>query len=302
MGDHSRSASTELGLKELSPRHYASRSTWNGNPTVLAGSNEWNTVCEKFVYASYDGSMTAHQFMAERLSFFEIAFRELYTDLQDATRSVAYAFERKPTSGDGTSPLTRGLHAAPRSPGSGWLQQRSQELRHRYASAAEEFNTRIRQAGYLLHYHNGCVQIASDQTLASEVEQPFWRAVSEPIWDNVDVDMKEALDRRDSGQRDPAFYAARALESTIKIISDQRSWTHGGERGPRNYLDNLGSAKNGSFIVNWEKEALERFFAAVRNPFAHGPGSDRMPKLTSSQTDWAIASCMAWIKTLIQRT
>ena len=35
--------------------------------------------------------------------------------------------------------------------------------------------------------------------------------------------MKEALDHRDTGQRDAAFYAARALESTIKIISDKIS-------------------------------------------------------------------------------
>ena len=65
---------------------------------------------------------------------------------------------------------------------------------------------------------------------------------------NVDHDMKEALDLRGSDGRDPAFYAARALESTIKIISDQKNWTHGKENGAHNYIDNL-ATKTNAFIT-----------------------------------------------------
>ena len=114
--------------------------------------------------------------------------------------------------------------------------------------------------------------------------------------------MKEALDRRDTDQRDPAFYAARALESTIKIISDDKGWSHGGGTGAHNYLDNFCSVKNGNFIESWEKQVLKYFFTNVRNPFAHAPGGADMPELTPAQTDWAIGTCMAWIKALIQRT
>jgi hypothetical protein len=113
--------------------------------------------------------------------------------------------------------------------------------------------------------------------------------------------MKEALDQRDSGGADPAFYAARALESTIKIISDRKDWTHGGEKGVSNFIDNLGSKKNGNFISDWEREALRAFFTDIRNPIGHGAGSAAMPKLTEQQTNWAIETCMSWIKSLIQR-
>ena len=113
--------------------------------------------------------------------------------------------------------------------------------------------------------------------------------------------MKEAFDRRDGRDRDPALYAAKALESTIKIISDDKGWTHGGEKGAHSYIDNLGSEKNGRFVTPWERDALKAFFTFVRNPLGHGPGNEPMPELSAQQTDWAIETCMSWIKTLIGR-
>jgi hypothetical protein len=74
-----------------------------------------------------------------------------------------------------------------------------------------------------------------------------------------------------------------------------------GEKGAHNYIDNLSSKKNGSFINEWEKDALKSFFTSVRNPFGHGPGSKEMPALSLQQTNWAIESCMSWIKSLIKR-
>jgi hypothetical protein len=113
--------------------------------------------------------------------------------------------------------------------------------------------------------------------------------------------MKEALDRRDNAGRDSAFYAARALESTIKIISDKKRWTHGKENGAHNYIDNLGSARAGNFISDWETGMLKSFFTNIRNRLGHGPGSQAMPTLTDAQTDWAIENAMSWIKSLIER-
>lgn len=55
----------------------------------------------------------------------------------------------------------------------------------------------------------------------------------------MDHDIKEAIDLRDTHGRDPAFYAARALESTIKIISDEKGLSTAKERGAHNYIDNL---------------------------------------------------------------
>jgi hypothetical protein len=149
-----------------------------------------------------------------------------------------------------------------------------------------------------LHYHNGIIQISADDTVAAEVEMPFWKVVSAPKWANVDTDMKEAIDRRDGGDRDLAVYAARALESTIKIISDDKNLTNGKERGASNYIDNLMGAK---LIDVWEMEALKHYFSKVRNPFSHGPGASPMLALTDQQTNWAIENAMIWIKSLIGR-
>jgi hypothetical protein len=54
--------------------------------------------------------------------------------------------------------------------------------------------------------------------VAQEIEAPFWQLVADPKWTNVDHDFKETVDLRDTRGRDPALYAARALESTIKIF------------------------------------------------------------------------------------
>jgi hypothetical protein len=125
--------------------------------------------------------------------------------------------------------------------------------------------------------------------------------VADPKWKNVDHDMKEAVDRSHAGERDPAFYAAKALESTIKIISAENGWTRGTENGASAFIDNLVSEKNGRFIEVWESEELKGFFARVRNPFGHGPGAEQIPMLKEHQAEWAIEACMSWIKSLIQR-
>jgi hypothetical protein len=169
-----------------------------------------------------------------------------------------------------------------------------------FRTHVEELNTRFRQAGYPLNYHNGFIQISTDDLVQKEVETPFWNLVADAVWANVDLDMKEALDLRDTDGRDPAFYAARALESALKIVSDKKGWTHGGEKGAHNYIDNLASKKNG-YIAAWESTSLKEFFTHVRNPFGHGAGSSQMPSLSRNQTEWAIEFSMSWIKNLIRR-
>jgi hypothetical protein len=181
------------------------------------------------------------------------------------------------------------------------LNRSHDSLNAAFRQSVEELNERLRRAGTKLNYHNGFIQIASDELVEGQVEKPFWALVADPIWKNVDIDMKEAVDLRDSQGRDPAWYAARALESTIKIISDQKGWTHGGEKGAHNYIDNLHAKKNGSFINDWETKALKDFFTSVRNPFGHGAGSAEMPELSPTQTELAIETCMSWCKALIER-
>ncbi|MBK5956833.1 hypothetical protein CCR97_01170 [Rhodoplanes elegans] len=149
-----------------------------------------------------------------------------------------------------------------------------------------------------INYHNGFIQLVFDEITNQEVEKPFWRLVSDPKWQNVDYDMKDAIDRRDTQGRDPALYAGKALESTIKIISNERGLSTGRERGAKNYIDNL---RSGGILEAWEAETLEVFFKHVRNPLSHGPGAEELTSLSIPQTNWAIESCMSWIKSLIQR-
>jgi hypothetical protein len=164
--------------------------------------------------------------------------------------------------------------------------------------AVVELNTRLQQAGCDLHYHNGFIQVASDPKVVQEVEAPFWQLVANPKWANVDLHIKEAFDLRDTHLGDPAFCAARALESTIKIISAEKQLTTGKERGAHNFIDNL---KGGKLIEKWEADALKAFFTDVRNPLGHGPGSGEVPKLSDHQTNWAIEYCMVWVKSLVRR-
>ena len=174
------------------------------------------------------------------------------------------------------------------------------EMNSKFQDSVNELNTRFRQAGCDLNYHNGFIQIGDDALTLREIETPFWELVVDPKWENVDTDMKEALDLRDSGARNPASHAANALESTLKIISDEKGVTTGKEKGAHNYIDNLAS-KRSKFLADWESDALKGFFTKVRNPLGHGPGKDEMPSLTQQQTDWAIETCMVWIKSIIRR-
>jgi hypothetical protein len=168
-----------------------------------------------------------------------------------------------------------------------------------WQAAVNELNERLRQAGCKLHYHNGFIQMATDETVTQQIEEPFWKLVTDPKWTNVDQDIKEAIDLRDTNGRDPAFYAAKALESAIKIISNEKQLTTGNERGAANYIDDL---KRGGLVEDWESDALKSFFSKVRNPLGHGPGDGSMPSLNKQQTDWAIETCMTWVKSLIRRT
>jgi len=281
----------ELGVSELSPLAYAYTAI---NGQYVSGIYTFDHVCKTFMTAPFYGR-SADQFVKERLSLVELAFRlrgeELEKEnaeraantagakLQDALHSHARGFS---SSAEGMARYYESINAA-------------------FRQSVDELNERLRRAGTKLNYHNGFIQIASDELVEAQIEKPFWALVADPIWKNVDIDMKEAVDRRDAKDRDPAWYAARALESTIKIISGRKGWTHGGEKGAHSYIDNLHSKKNGSFINEWETKTLKEFFSSVRAPLGHGPGEAQMPELSPTQTDWAIENCMSWSKALIER-
>lgn len=298
--DHlNKALSMELGLKDLSPPSIAYPTTSNGNTTYRTYTPTKEQVCETFVLARYDGITPADLFMKERISFIELAFRRRAQEIEaDNTSLPARLAEIEREEANPSAPRL-GI----RLPGSRttWVKQQNTSINDDFKAACDELNARLRQSGARLHYHNGFLQFSEDALVQDQLEQPFWTLVRDPVWSNVDHDIKEAIDLFDNDGRDPAWYAARALESTIKIISDQKNWTTGNEKGAINFIENLGSKTNGQFIHDWEREQLIQFYRSVRNPFGHGPGSGPMPKMTRHQSGWAISYCMAWITSLIRR-
>ena len=286
--------SMELGRVSLSPLTYNYMGEWLGKPHHHYGNCTIDHVCQTWFLQSFDGSIAADQFINERMSFIELGFRlrEAQIDVENANLPAAIK------AADAPDPFKPG---AMRVPGkySVFVKGHNATINRVFRDGVEELNTRFRQADCNLNYHNGFIQLARDSVVETQIEAPFWRLVSGSKWKNVDTDIKEAFDRRDTGARDPALHAARALESTIKIISGDNGWTHGKEKGAHNFIENLTS---NNFIADWEASALKHVFTAVRNPLSHGPGAAAMAVLTKEQTDWAIEACLSWIKSLIRRS
>lgn len=281
----------ELGLKELSPEYWG---FYNKQNQWQSGRRTTVQMCETWMLEAFDGKVSADRFIKERLSLVEIGFRQHENFVAGVNAKLAENIATaeifdKTFKGSGL-----------RIPGNSADAVRATNLSFnaKFQTALTELNARFRQASCKLHYHNGFIQISEDQTVAQEIETPFWKVVAEPKWGNVDHDMKQAIDLRDTGGRDPARYAAHALESAIKIISDEKQLTTGNEKGAANFIDNL---MRGKFVEVWEMESLKHFFSKVRNQIGHGPGSAPMPSLTDQQTDWAIENSMIWIRSLIRR-
>lgn len=295
---HSR-LSMELGLKSLSGVYYSYQTTKHGKSYTYSGFWTFAYVCKEWMLKDFDESESADQFIKERLSLVEIGFRKREEEI--AFANAALPAEIQAAKLEAVKQPKPGVIRIPGNRAKA-LETINKKMNSEFRGVVAELNTRFRQADCGLNYHNGFIQRSTDELSMEQVETPFWALVANPKWKNVDTDMKEALDLRDTDGRDPSWFAARALESTIKVVSKDKGWTHGGEKGAHNYIDNLASKKNGGFLADWESEALKSFFTKVRNPFGHGPGKDQMPSLTPQQTDWAIETCMVWIKSIIRRT
>lgn len=286
----------EFGVKELSPFTWGYWGDWMGNRHYYSGTYNVNKVCENWMLQTFDATVPADVFIKERLSMVELGFRFKESAINYANshlpKSIAEAEIFMKTRAE-----RKGGMFVPGSRVEG-VKAENATINFQWKSALDELNARFRQAGCKLHYHNGFVQIASDELVTQKVEAPFWDLVADPKWKNVDHDMKEALDLRDTDGRDPALYAAKALESAIKIISDERKLSTGKEHGAANYIDNLRREK---LIDVWEVDILKSFFSKVRNPMGHGPGSGELVALNKQQTDWAIEQCITWVKSLILR-
>lgn len=288
----------ELGLDELSPRYYSfMQKNAYGTELPVSGLWGWDHVCDKFVKTPFNPQMhSPDRFIKERVSLIELAMRLRYEEISLINANHPQAIMEAEIR---SKQIRLGILAAGNLADGVKAWNKSQN--DAYSAQVEELNERFRRAGIPLTYHNGFIQVSKDEVIENNIAKPFWDLVSSPEWINIDLDMKEALDRRDANDKDPALFAAKALESAIKIVSDTKGWTRGNEKGASNYIDNLISKANGSFLAPWEGEMLKNYFSKVRNSLGHGPGSETMPALSTPQTDWAIETAMSWVRTLVRR-
>jgi hypothetical protein len=287
----------ELGVNELSKRYYSyTQKNALGQDWPVSGLFSWDHVCDQFVNEKYSNQCDADPFIKERISFVELALRLRGEEIAQANAQFSTTLAQ-----------ARMRDASPRSglrvPGSAvdGVKAWNKTLNSVFEGQVAELNERFRRAKAPLSYHNGFIQFSMDRQIEKHIGKPFWDLVADPLWKNVDIDMKEALDRRDSNGKDPAIFATKALESAIKIVSDTKNWTRGKENGAAQYIDNLMSKANGNYLATWEGEMLKDYFRKVRNALGHGPGSAPMPELTLQQTDWAIESAMSWVRTIVRR-
>lgn len=284
----------EIGVKELSSRYFPIQTQYMGKEVTNWTSVELNTVVENWLNAKFSDDLDADIFVKRRLSFVELAFRkreeQVAQENADLPKRLLKA-KRHDSSGSGLYSLF--------SPEA--VRARQEDRNRVFVENVHELNQRLKQAGMPLHYHGGFLQIAQDEQIQKQVEQPFWNLVKEARWKNVSTGMLNAIDLRDNGGPDPSFHAAKALESAIKIICGIKGLTTGKEKGVSDFLNHLESKANGSFIDQWERQSMQRFYSDVRNEFGHGPGAEEMPKFTPEQIDHTIEFCMSWIKSLIKR-
>lgn len=256
------------------------------------------SICVEFLTTEFEAAFETFHFIGERLSLIELGFRQHYDFLRSQNDSLAERVAKI----DAVDPATASPIALLRlGPDGKYLEKQNAVLNKHYQDAVAEFNTRLRRAGYKLHYHNGYIQLSDDELTTDLIQEPFWKLVAAEKWASVDQQMKEAIDAKDRGDRTATLHAFSALESVVKIISDAKQWTRGTEKGASHYVDNLVSKKNGGIIDDWEADMLKGMFGGVRNPFAHGPGAGPLPAFTHEQTVWAVDTAMAWAKSLITR-
>lgn len=244
--------------------------------------------CMQFLGEPYDLWNDSHgspdDFIKRRLSLVELLFREAEAILQGF---------------------------APKQDAKAWwtlLQKRASPPKNAVEDALsatmvgiDELNARFRNAGLPFEYHGGVIQKIDDSLTTQQIEQPFWSLVSDPKFTNVEKDIKEAIDRRDGNKPDAAFHALKALESVLRILSDELRRTRGTERGASEYIDNLVADKPSRYIDKWEADALKSLFRSLRNPMGHGPGSAQPLALRHEQSTCAIEFAMSWIKSLVRR-
>jgi len=169
-----------------------------------------------------------------------------------------------------------------------------------FENVVNELNLRFRESKLGLFYNHKSIDTYNDKLISENIYEPYWEIMKDEKYKSIDDDIKISFKRLNSNENDAAFYSMRALESCIKIISDDLKLATGKERGAFNYIDTLGSKKV-KFIDKWEVDSLKLLFKEIRNPLGHGPGNDEVISLNRYQEKCICDLALVWIKSLISR-
>lgn len=221
--------------------------------------------------------------MKRRISYIEIGLREYREKLIISNANLAATVRQ-----DGRIGLIESIIA-----------QGAKTMLSAYTSAESEINIRFQQAGTKLIYQSGFIHFDDDRTVTTTVSAPFWPLVASPRWENVEKEMKDAIDHRDKGLTDSGFHAAKSLESAIKVISGERGLTTGKEKGAVNFVENIAKESPKKLLQAWQAESIRLIFSKVRNPQGHGAGTSPRNDPSDNDSDWMITNCMSWIRWLV---
>ena len=140
--------------------------------------------CVGALCESYDLWNDAHgsseQFAQYRFSLLELLMSEMEAEFAKPITDSGFSLFKK-------SQAASGSQSDPR--------------KDAFRKAVQELNHRLRESRIPFHYHNGIFQSGTDGVTESQVHEPFWTLLQDPKWKNVDIDIKEAIDRRDLGRK-----------------------------------------------------------------------------------------------------
>lgn len=278
---------TELGIETLDKPAYQTLSKH--------GYNDYR-IFQKYIFDTEVDPL-------EKLSFLEILFRDAESHLLDETSFIEKKLPEYQARSEHIKNLSEEKKTKFHNDGEENIASSIPVLESKKSALTvirTEVNQRAKMHSLDFSYHNGFFQKSDNPAIEEKIMSTFWELVSKQKYKNIETDMLKAYDLYDSNDRDAPLYAAKALESMLKIVCLEKNFTSNSNKPAGFYLDMLNKKENGPVILNEEKEELVSMFR-IRNSHGHGPGENPMPSLTAQQTIRYINASAVWVVNLSKR-
>jgi hypothetical protein len=95
------------------------------------------------------------------------------------------------------------------------------------ADAVNELNERFRRSGFGYRYENGAILRIDNELTHQLITRPALGLLADPRFKGADEEFRAAHEHYKAGEyKDCAVDALNALESTMKVICDQKAWSY----------------------------------------------------------------------------